>query len=156
MQITGILLHADSLSAIKVIKPAPKDPWDLPLTRMDEVLSAYHVNNTSQRVRVVGRSPLPAGFRRGPKEASKSIWIMTQSSGPLRIGDQADAMDSPASMTGSSHLQAARFRASRGFNPVSPRSVTWSEFGNQPLFVRPASAPRRKLSRRTAGARAGE
>ena len=40
MQVTGILLHANSFSAIKVIKPASKDPWDLPLTNMDEVLSA--------------------------------------------------------------------------------------------------------------------
>ena len=40
MQVTGILLHANSLSAIKVIKPASKDPWDLPLTHMDEILSA--------------------------------------------------------------------------------------------------------------------
>ena len=83
-----------------MIKPASKDPWDLPLTHMDEVLSAYHVNNTSQRVRVHGSiTYYQPGSAVVLQNGSKSIWIMTHNSDDLKIGNQADAIGFPGFTT---------------------------------------------------------
>lgn len=128
MQVTGILLHANSLSAIKVIKSAPKDPWDLPLTGMDEVLSAYHVNNTSQRVRVHGTiTYYQPGSAVVLQNGSRSIWIMTHSSDHLRVGDEADAIGFPGLHDGFLALIGGEIQDAKIASPIKPRSVIWSE-----------------------------
>jgi diguanylate cyclase (GGDEF)-like protein len=128
MQVTGILLHAQSLSAIKVIKSTSRDPWDLPLTRMDEVLSAYRVDNTSQRVRVHG---VVTYYQPGSavvlQNGSKSIWIMTHASEPVNIGDQADAIGFPGLHDGFLTLMGGEIHDEQIAHPVKPRSVIWSE-----------------------------
>ncbi len=45
MQQTRVLLHVSSLDGVKVIKRAAANPWSLPVTPMDEVLSGYHMSN---------------------------------------------------------------------------------------------------------------
>ena len=128
MQITGILLHANSLSAIKLIKPASKRSLGSAPHAMDEVLSAYHVNNTTQRVRVHGTiTYYQPGSAVVLQNGSKSIWIMTQSSGPLHIGNQADAIGFPGLHDGFLTLDRRRDSGLELVNPVSPRSVTWTE-----------------------------
>ncbi|WP_109487127.1 GGDEF domain-containing protein [Occallatibacter savannae] len=128
MQVTGILLHANSLAAIKVIKPAFKDPWDLPLTRMDEVLAAYHVNNTSERVRVHGTvTYYQPGSVVVLQSGSRSIWVMTHSSEPLQVGHQADAIGFPGLHDGFLTLMGGEIEDTKVASPVQPRSVTWSE-----------------------------
>ena len=128
MQVTGILLHANSLSAIKVIKPASKDPWDLPLTRMDEVLAAYHVNNTSQRVRIHGTvTYYQPGSAVVLQNGSRSMWVMTHSSEPLKIGDQADAIGFPGLHDGFLTMLGGEIQDANVASPVQPRPVTWSE-----------------------------
>ena len=128
MQITGILLHANSLAAIGLIKPAARSPWSLPLTRMDEVLAAYHVANLSQRVRVHG---IVTYYQPGSvavlQNGTKSLWIMTQSSVPLRIGDEADAIGYPGLHDGFLALTGGDFQDAHNYDPVAPRSVTWAE-----------------------------
>ncbi|HEY2472851.1 MAG TPA: GGDEF domain-containing protein [Terracidiphilus sp.] len=128
MQMTGVRLYANSLSAIKVIKPAVKNPWDLPLTNMDEVLSAFHVNSSTQRVRVHGTVTYNelgsvVVLQNGPK----SLWIMTESSAPLRIGDQADAIGFPGLHDGFLALTGGEIHDTQVYTPVTPRSVTWTE-----------------------------
>jgi diguanylate cyclase (GGDEF)-like protein len=128
MQITGILLHANSLSAIKVIKPASKNPWNLPLTQMDQVLSTYRVNNLTQRVRVRGTiTYYQPGSDVVLQNGTKSIWIMTHASVPLRIGDQAEAIGFPGLHDGFLTLTAGEIQDRQISSPVQPRAVTWSE-----------------------------
>ena len=97
MQVTGILLHANSLSAIKIDQTGRERSWDLPLTHMDEVLSAYHVQQPTQRVRVhgtityyqPGSAVVLAGWLKEPLDHDRIAAT------PLRIGDQADATGFP-------------------------------------------------------------
>jgi diguanylate cyclase (GGDEF)-like protein len=128
MQSTGVLLHANSLSAVKVLKRAARDPWDLPLTQMDEVLAGYRVNNTSQRERVQGTITyyLP-GSVVVLQNGGKSQWIITKSNAPLRIGDQAEAIGFPGLHDGFLALTGSEIRDRQVYAPVTPRSVTWSE-----------------------------
>ena len=128
MEITGVLVHASSLSAIKVMKPAARDPWDLPLTRMDEILAGYHVNNMTERVRVRGViTYYQPGSAVVLQDGRKSLWIMTQSIAPLRIGDRADATGFPGLHDGFLTLTGGEVHDGQISTPVMARSVTWSE-----------------------------
>lgn len=128
MQLTGIRLHANSISAIKLIKAAVRNPWDLPLTQMDEVLSAYHVNNSTERVRVRGTIIY---YQPGSvvvlQNGSKSLWIMSESSAPLQIGDRAEAIGFPGLHDGFLALTDGEIQDSHVYTPVTPKSVTWGE-----------------------------
>ncbi len=53
-QLTGIALHVTSFADIKILKSADVNPWSLPLTPMDQVISVYHVKVLTRRVRVSG------------------------------------------------------------------------------------------------------
>lgn len=128
MQMTGILLHANSLSALKLVKPASRNAWDLPLTHMDEVLSTYRVKNTTQRVRVRGTITYSQpGSVVVLQNGSKSLWITSQSVTPLRIGDQAEAIGFPGLHDGFLELTGGEVHDSQTYSPVTPRSVTWTE-----------------------------
>lgn len=128
MQVTGVLLHANSLAAVKVLKPAAKDSWDIPTTRMDEVLAGYRENNLTNRARVQGTVTYyqPGSFA-VLQNGTKSLWILTQSFDPLRIGDQAEAIGFPGLHDGFLVLTGGEVKDRGVFAPVVPRSVTWSE-----------------------------
>jgi len=128
MQITGVLLHANSLAAVKVLKPAAKDAWDLPLTPMDEILTGYHVDNMTSRVRVHGTiTYYQPGSAVVLQDGSKSLWIMTESIAPLRVGDQADATGFPGLHDGFLTLTGGEIHDRQISTPVVPRPVIWSE-----------------------------
>jgi diguanylate cyclase (GGDEF)-like protein len=128
MQMTGILLHASSPSAIRVVKAAAKNPRDLPFTSMDEVLRGYRVQNLTQRVRVRGIITYhQPGGAVVLQDGSKSLWIMTASVAPLRIGDQAEATGFPDVHDGFLALTDGEVLDREISTPVAPLPVTWTE-----------------------------
>jgi len=128
MQVTGILLHGSSRSAIQVVKPAARDPWDLPLTPMDEILTGYHVRDLTQRVRVHGTiTYYQPGSAVVLQDGTKSLWIMTASIAPLRIGDHADVTGFPDVHDGFLALSGGEVFDRQISTPIAPRSVTWTE-----------------------------
>jgi hypothetical protein len=54
MQQTGIHMHVQSLSDVKIIKRAGSSPWTLSETPMDRVIAVYHSNDSTPRVLVHG------------------------------------------------------------------------------------------------------
>ena len=54
MQLTGVLIHVSSWANVKILKRAAASPWSLPVTPMDKILTGYHVQDLTQRVRVRG------------------------------------------------------------------------------------------------------
>ena len=128
MQVTGVLLHASSLSAIKIIKHSDRDAWDLPVTPMDEILAHYRVNNMTRRVRVHGTiTYYQPGSALVLQDGLKSLWILTKSITPLRIGDQADATGFPDIHDGFLTLTGGEVLDRQVSMPIVPRPVTWSE-----------------------------
>jgi diguanylate cyclase (GGDEF)-like protein len=126
MQVTGILLHVQSLADIKVLKPATGSPWTLPVTPMDRVLSVYHVQDATPRVRVHGTITY---FEHGSavilQDGAKSIWIQTETQGPLKIGNDADATGFPVTHNGFLELAHGEIRDNHKRAPVSPLLATW-------------------------------
>src|ERR1035441_8378316 len=46
MHETGILMHVQSLSDIRIIKRAGSSPWSLPATPMDRVITVFHIRES--------------------------------------------------------------------------------------------------------------
>lgn len=124
MQQTGVLVHAQSLAAVRILRPAAASPFSLPVTSMDEVLTHYHVNDLSQRVHVRGTiTYYQPGSALVLQDGSKSIWIMTRNLSPLRIGDLADATGFPDVVDGFLTLRESNARDTWILAPVTPRPV---------------------------------
>ncbi len=128
MQQTGILMHVGSLDGVKVLKRAATNPWALPVTSMDEILTGYHVHNLTERVRVHGTiTYAQPGTAVVLQDGSKSLWVMTSSVAPLRIGDQAEATGFPDVHDGFLTLTNGEIRDRQVATPIEPRPVIWSE-----------------------------
>jgi len=126
MHQTGILLHVQSLSDVKIIKRANSVPWLLPATPMEKVITVFHQNDFTPRIRVHGTITyfLP-GSAVVLQDGDKSIWIETLTRKPLRIGDAADATGFPDNHDGFLTLLHGEVRDSLIPAPVAPLRETW-------------------------------
>ena len=126
MHETGILLHIQSFSDVKVIKRAGPSPWSLPATPMDQVIKVYHYNDLTPRVRVHGTiTYYQPGSAVVLQDGDKSIWISTLTQLPLRIGDAADATGFPDVHDGFINLTHGEIRDSLVLAPITPLPATW-------------------------------
>jgi diguanylate cyclase (GGDEF)-like protein len=128
MQQTGVLLHVQSPAGIRILKRAKDDPWSLPLTPMDRVITGYHSADLSQRIRVQGTITYFApGSALVLQDGSKSLWIRTESFGPLQIGDRATAIGFPDVQNGFLTLTHSEIRDSSTHTPVTPQLLKWRD-----------------------------
>ena len=127
-QRTGIMLHIASLADLKILQQAVSDPWLSPVTPMDEIGTAYHVQYSSQRTRVQG---IITYYQPGAavvlQNGSKSLWIATQSALALRIGDQAIATGYPDVRDGFLALKRSEVQDSHIYVPITPLNATLQE-----------------------------
>ena len=130
-QLTGAALHVSNLSDVRVLRPAAADPWSQPVTPMDQILGAYHVNNLSQRVRVTG---VVTYFEPGStlvlQNGSQSLWIRTRSFAPVKVGDEVDATGFPATSEGFLQLTESEIRDSGVAEPVAPLPASWQQLAS--------------------------
>jgi diguanylate cyclase (GGDEF)-like protein len=95
---------------------------------MDQILTGYHVSNSSKRIRVHGTITY---YRQGSdavlQEGNKSLWLVTSSIAPLHIGDAADATGFPDLRNGLLALASAEIQDSGKPAPVTPKPVTWEQ-----------------------------
>lgn len=128
MQQTGVLLHVQSLADIKAIKRASVDPWSLPITPMDRLITGYRQRDESQRLRVHGTiTYYQPGVALVLQDGTKSVWIGTQSSNPLRIGDTADAIGFPDVENGFLRLTRSEVQDSSAQSSIIPPLSTWHQ-----------------------------
>jgi diguanylate cyclase (GGDEF)-like protein len=127
-QLTGIMLEIPGLENIRVLKRAQTSPGALPLTPMDDVLSAYYVRDETRRVRVEGTiTYYQPGSVVVLQNGDKSIWVVTKFEGPLRVGDRADATGFPEVNGTSMTLIRGEIQDSQIQYPIPPRQVTGEE-----------------------------
>jgi diguanylate cyclase (GGDEF)-like protein len=127
MQQTGVEIHVPSFAGMKILKPGI-DPWTLSVTPMDEILHGYDVHSSSQRIRVHG---IVTYFQPGSaavlQNGARSLWIMTDSIAPLRIGDEIDATGFPDVHDGFLTVINGEFHDSLIYQPIAPQPVTLAE-----------------------------
>ncbi len=128
MQQTGILFHIQSLEGVKILKHASFDPWSLPVTPMDQIITGYQVANNSARLHVQGTiTYYEPGTALVLQNGSKSLWIATKSYSPLRIGNLASAIGFPDVQNGFLTLTRSEVRDSSIPAPITPSLFTWRE-----------------------------
>ena len=126
MQVTGILVHIQSIADIKVLNRADTSPWSLPATPMDRALAGFHVNDSTQRVRVRGTiTYYEPGAAVILQDGVRSIWIATQTRASLQLGDIADATGFPDAHDGFLNLAHGEIRDTHVRAPVTPLPATW-------------------------------
>jgi diguanylate cyclase (GGDEF)-like protein len=128
MQLTGVLLHVPSLDGIKILKHAPSDPWTLPVTPMDRIISGYRLNDLSERMRVRGTiTYYEPGRALVLQDGSRSLWINTDSWNPLHVGDVADVIGFPSVESGFLRLNRGEVRDSLVQAQLTPSLFTWRD-----------------------------
>ncbi len=131
MQQTGILLHVTSLENVRVLHYASLTPWNLPLTPMDKVLTAYRESNSSRRIRVQGTlTYFQPGAMAMLQDGTKSLWVLTSSIDPLHAGDLVDATGFPDMRNGFLALTDAEILDSGKLAPIDPQPATWEELSS--------------------------
>jgi len=131
MQKTGIILHANSLADVKILRRASVDPHSLPVTPMDEILSGYQLRDLSDRVHVRGTiTYFQPGTAAVLQDGMRSVWISTQNSGPLQVGDQADATGFPDVHDGFLTLAHGEIQDLHVAAPVKPIPSTWQSLAS--------------------------
>jgi len=130
-QITGIVLEIPSLADIKILKRASTNPDALPVTPMDNLLPANFVHDQTRRVHVQGTiTYYQPGSAVVLQNGAKSLWVMTQFEGPLRVGDGADATGFPEVNGASLTLTRAEIQDSQHLSPIAPRQVSGGELAS--------------------------
>ena len=131
MQLTGILLEIPTLEDVTILKRASVSPWSLSITPMDDILAGYRLENLTQRVRVQGTiTYYQSGSALVLQRGTKSLWILTQTRKPLRIGDLADASGFPDVHDGFLTLTGGEIQDNLASSPIAPKLVTWSDLAS--------------------------
>ena len=130
MQQTGATLDVQSLADVKVLKPAGTSPASLQFTPLEDVLGSYHVRDLTQWVRVKGTiTYYQPGSAAVLQSGAKSLWIVTMTDLPLRVGDLAEATGFPDVRDGYLILTHAEMRDTQQQSPIPPLPVDWWELG---------------------------
>ena len=95
---------------------------------MDQILTGYHVQVLSQRIRVHGTvTYYQPGSAIVLQTGSKSLWIQTHSIAPVRIGNIADVTGFPGLHDGFLTLTNGEIQDSGVQAPVAPQPATWQQ-----------------------------
>src|ERR1019366_3805464 len=128
MEPTGVVLAVSSRDNFKPVSPAKAGPWSLPATPMNRILNGYHVRDLTQRIRVHGTITY---YQQGTavviQDGAKSLWISTSTTGPLHVGDIADAIGFPDSHDGHLALDRAEVKDSQVWAQITPKQATVKE-----------------------------
>jgi diguanylate cyclase (GGDEF)-like protein len=129
-QLTGVAVWVQSVADMKVLKRASAGPESLPVTPMDQILSASHVNDLSRRVRVQGTiTYYQPGSSIALQNGARSLWITTLIDSPMKVGDLVDVTGFPDARNGYLTLTHGEIRDNNVSSPIPPRPVTWREVG---------------------------
>ena len=128
MQQTGVRIRMPSLASIRVLRPAPADPWALPITALGSIITGYHVQDHSSRLRVRGvLTYYEPGVAAVLQNGKQSLWVQTASSDPLAIGDEADVIGFPLADEGRLTLIHAELRPTGAHQIVLPQHARWEQ-----------------------------
>jgi diguanylate cyclase (GGDEF)-like protein len=128
MQLTGILFHVQSLADVKILKQAHTDPWSLPVTSMDSVMTGFRVRDLGERMRIHGIiTYYQPGSALVLQAGSKSLWIATQTYQPLKTGDVADAIGFPDVQNGFLNLTHSEIRDTGQEAAIVPALFSWRD-----------------------------
>jgi PAS domain S-box-containing protein len=110
-QLSGITLHVPSLEQIKILEPAPADPFAAGTTRIDEVATFDPDRFAGRRVKIQGVVTLRIkgqGFI--VQDASGGMRVFTRQTNQVLLGDLVEAIGFPSIGGFSPYLEETAFR----------------------------------------------
>jgi diguanylate cyclase (GGDEF)-like protein len=132
MQQIGVLLRVFSLADVKILKRADVSPWSLPVTSLNGIIRTYHVHDSTQRVHVRGTvTYYQPGSAIVLQNGSESLWIKTQASDPLPIGEVVDATGFPDVHDYFLTMIRATILDTHMQAPIKPLTKSWKQFATQ-------------------------
>jgi PAS domain S-box-containing protein len=124
-QLSGITLRVPSLEQIKILEPAPADPFAIGTTRIDAVATFDPDRFAGRRVKIQGVVTLRMpgqGFI--VQDASGGLRVLTRQTNEVHLGDLVEAIGFPAIGDFFPYLEEAAFRT-LGTGPMpAPKAVT--------------------------------
>jgi diguanylate cyclase (GGDEF)-like protein len=130
MQMSGARIDVQSLADVKILKPAAQNTGTLALTPLEDVIGNYKIQDLSRRVRIRGTiNYYQAGSNIVLQDGSKSLWITTNTSQPLRVGDIAEVTGFPSVRDGYVGLIHGGVKDTGVYAPIPPLPVNWQELG---------------------------
>ena len=127
----GVKLDVLSFADIKIIKRSSSSPWTLPVTPMNKILDTSHVTSLTPRIRVQGTiTYYQPGSALVLQNGNNSLWIMTNTEIPLRIGNQADVTGFATLHDNYLAITSGEIRQSPVYTPIVPQPMTWRELPN--------------------------
>jgi len=127
-RLIGVSLYASGLDQMKVIVPAPKDPFSIPATTLQD-MSRYSPGwNPDQRVHVKGilsaQWPGKAIFL---TDGTESIEVLTETTQAFQPGDRLDIVAFPATDQTSYNLADAQIKLLSHGPPPLPRVISTNQ-----------------------------
>jgi PAS domain S-box-containing protein len=110
-QLSGITLHVPSLEQVKILEPAPADPFAIATTRIDAVATFDPDRFAGRRIKIQGVVTLRLtgqGFIL--QDASGGMRVLTRQTNEVQSGDLVEVIGFPAIGNFSPYLDEAVFR----------------------------------------------
>ncbi len=129
-QMIGARLLVPNLSAVTILEPGPKDPFDLPLQEIDTLRKFNPSKTLPRRVHLRGRVTLSwPGSLLCIRDAKHGICARSSQATALELGQRADVAGFTEISDSVPSLDDAVFRAAEGINtggisPIVPTVVT--------------------------------
>ena len=120
-QFVGLRLAVASLDDIEVLRPAPADPYDLPLRPLDGIFQFTGTPQNDGPVRVRGTVTYArAGESLFIQDGTKALSVRSSQKNPPPVGSLVDVVGYPAAGDYAPILDDAIYRVVPGGKPVSP------------------------------------
>jgi len=128
MQMAGITININSWQDIEILHLAKVDPWTLPATPMDQVVSSYRTLMQSRRVRLTGTlTYFEPGVLAVIEHQGQAMMLETHTGIPLHTGQGVEALGYPEITGGTVRLVNAQIRPFAETAPVQPAAIDWEK-----------------------------
>ncbi len=127
-QLTGVIVYAQTSSAIRVVTPPPVNTLDLPLTSMDEVFQSRQFVDMSRRVRLHGTLTY---YKKGDsavlEDGGRSVFVQTRETKTIPIGDVVDALGFASDQEYAPSLRQAELFDTGSQQAITPHPISYDD-----------------------------
>ena len=127
-QLTGVIVYAQTSSAIRTVTTAPIDPLKLPLTGIDEVFQSRQFADSSRRVRLRGTLTY---YKKGDsavlEDDGRSVYVQTRETKAIPIGNVVDALGFATGQEYAPSLMQAELFDTGTQQSITPHPITYDD-----------------------------